>query len=256
MTAGFPASGSRNLVIGSELLNYSGRTLQTNDETIVLTGLTRGRSGTTAAAHANGVKVGRLIPPAYEGTYVAGLKMMYDVLAPALASKMNLGITSFSYDGSEWLSHSHGALGHNLTMEKVYKDLTNKEDFVHDGANSLPYTWHINSRYNWGETADNILEAQQRRRWANNVYFRRNLMPPSLGWWSIDNANEWRWALAKSASFDAGFAYLAAPRTRAGTTRRSVRRSGTGTTPRGPEPSTGRTASSCRSGATTSSWTR
>ena len=211
LTNSFPSSGGsrdRNLVIGSELLSYSGRTVRSTDQEIVLTGLNRGRHGTTAAGHADGVKVGRLDVPAYQGEYVAGLKLMYDVLAPALASKMNLGMTSFSYDGSEWLSYSHGALGHNLAMEKVYEDLTNKEDFVHDGASSLPYTWHINSRYNWGETADDILEAQQRRRWANNAYFRRNLMPPSLGWWSIDNANEWRWALAKSAAFNAGFAYF------------------------------------------------
>ena len=37
---------------------------------------------------------------------------------------------------------------------------------------------------------------------------RRNLLPPMMGWWNIDNANEWRWALAKSAAFDAGFAYF------------------------------------------------
>ena len=93
-------------------------------------------------------------------------------------------------------------------MEKVFNDLADNDDFVHDSANSMSYTWHINSRYNWGETADDILVAHQRLRWANQVYFRRNLMPPSLGWWRINDANEWRWALAKAASFDAGFAYF------------------------------------------------
>ena len=195
-----------NLVIGNELMRFRAKTDGTND--ITLSNLDRGFRGTTAVAHASGARVGKLTRPAYSGEYVAGLKLMYDVLVPALVEKMDLGLGSLSYDGSEWLSRSHGAVGHNLVMEKVFNDLADNEDFVHDGANSVSYTWHINSRYNWGETEDDILVAHQRLRWANQVYFRRNLIPPSMGWWRISDANEWRWALAKAASFDAGFAYF------------------------------------------------
>ena len=206
LKANFSGRGNK-LVIGNELMRF--RSVDdTPADRVSLSRVNRGWSSTTAAAHTAGARVGKLARVAYQGEYVAGAKLMHDVLVPALVEKMDLGITSFSYDGSEWLSRSHGAVGHNLVMEKLYTSLADNENFVHDGANSLSYTWHINSRYNWGETADDIPEAEQRRRWANNVYFRRNLMPPSLGWWNIDNANEWRWAMAKAASFDAGFAYF------------------------------------------------
>ena len=181
------------------------------ESVVVLSSLSRGRAGTTAAAHSSGTRVGLLGKPAYQGEYVAGLRMMYDTLAPRLVQKLDLGITGFSYDGSEWITWTEYAdLGQNLVMEKVFNDLADNENFVHDAANALPYTWHINSRYNWGETANNILEAQQRRRWATQAFFRRNFMLPQLGWWSIDDANEWRWALSKAAAFDAGFAYFGA----------------------------------------------
>ena len=251
----FDRSDARQFVIGNELIRRGSRAV--SGDTVVLSSLSRGRSGTTAAAHASGVRVGVLGKPPYSGEYVAGLRMMYDTLAPRLVQKLDLGITGFSYDGSEWITWTEYAdLGQNLVMEKVFDDLADNEDFVHDAANALPYTWHINSRYNWGETADNILEAQQRRRWATQVFFKRNFMLPQLGWWNIDNANEWRWALSKAAAFDAGFAYFggASDQSRYGATLRS--KSATGTTPPWPGRSTGRTGSSCRRRTTTSGWTR
>ena len=81
------------LVIGNELMRFRTKTDGTND--ITLSNLNRGWRGTTAVAHASGARVGKLARPAYSGEYVAGLKLMYDVLAPALAEKMDLGITSF-----------------------------------------------------------------------------------------------------------------------------------------------------------------
>ena len=165
--AAIPTNG--RLVIGNELLTYGSR--QGSADNFVLSNLSRAQYGTTAASHAAGTRVGRLIAPAYSGEYTAALKLMYDVLAPRLASKMDLGLGSLSFDGSEWLSHSHGSLGQNLAMEQVFNSLADNENFVHDAANVMPYTWHINSRFNWGETEDDIRTAHQRYRWAKPGVF-------------------------------------------------------------------------------------
>ena len=88
-----------------------------------------------------------------------------------------------------------------------YFELSDREDVANDGAFANSGSWHVYARLNWGELADDITHAHQRYRWYNQATFAENYMPRALGWWSIDNANEWRWALSKAASFDAGFAY-------------------------------------------------
>ena len=205
------SSNDGYLRIGSEIIRYRSRSRRRNN--LKLGNLQRSREGTTAAAHSAGAQVGLLKRTSYLGfnNYHAELSLYDDELIPRLVAALNRGIGDFSFDGSEWLSESkYGLLTQNLVMRKIYDDLADNEDFVHDMAMGNPYTWHLNSRYNWGETGDDIRVAHQSYRWGNQVFFKRNLMlrPRMVGWWNIDNANEWRWALGKVSAFDAWFGYF------------------------------------------------
>ena len=205
------SSNDGYLRIGSEIIRYRSRSQSGNN--LKLGNLQRSREGTTAAAHSAGAQVGLLRRTSYSGfnNYHAELSLYDDELIPRLVAALNRGIGDFSFDGSEWLSESkYGLLTQNLVMRKIYDDLADNEDFVHDMAMGNPYTWHLNSRYNWGETGDDIRVAHQSYRWGNQVFFKRNLMlrPRMVGWWNIDNANEWRWALGKASAFDAWFGYF------------------------------------------------
>lgn len=199
------------LRIGDELIGYRARSVSGDDLTVG--SLSRGAWGTTISAHGHGQHVARLRQDPYCGAELmfAELNLFHDLLIPRLVGSLDRGIGNFSFDYSENIALGYyGLLAMNLVVKTIHEDLADNEDFVHGMANSTPYLWHLNSRYNWGEVADDILLAHQSYRWANQVYFLRNLFltPRMMGWWNIRDANEWRWALSKSAAFDAGFAYF------------------------------------------------
>ena len=75
----------------------------------------------------------------------------------------------------------------------------------------MSYTWHINSRYNWGETADDILDAQQRLSLGEPRVF--SAQSDAGGRWAggtstTPTSGAGRWPSRRS--FDAGFAYFGA----------------------------------------------
>lgn len=197
--------GATSVLIDNEIIAYGSATQSGSN--IILSGLTRGVHGSSAVAHSTGATANRLWHYSYGGDYDAGLQLALENLAPRYAAIYGLGLSEFSYDGSEALMLTHDAVGLSAFPEKVYSLLTNKDDFVQDMAVATPYNWHVNSRYNWGETADDITTAHQRYRWSNQIYFDRNYQKRAMGWWAISDGNEWRWAMGKAASFDAGFAY-------------------------------------------------
>jgi hypothetical protein len=68
------------------------------------------------------------------------------------------------------------------------------------------------TRMNWGEPwyAD-FRESQTEYRLKNQAYFKRNLMPAMLGWFSMrDNTSieDIEWMLARSAAFNAGYGFV------------------------------------------------
>ena len=198
--------GDNFLLIDNEILTYTGTAVSGSD--LQLTGLTRGIHSSSAAAHNAGAEVRRLWHYSYGSDYNAGFDMALNTIAPRIADAIDLGIRDYSFDGAEAMLLGHDAVGLSAFTAKVYQELTDKHDFVHDQSVATSYNWHLNSRYNWGETADDITTAHQRYRWNNQIYFDRNFQNRALGWWNIDNGNEWRWAMAKAASFNAGFAYF------------------------------------------------
>ena len=202
----FPAPGV--VRIGEELIAY-GSVTPAAQGVLVLAGLQRGHEGTVAAVHAAGTRAGLLGRPAGQTGYLAGLGLLQDVLAPRLVTRLNQGVSTFAFDGSADLTRGgYGALGQHLVLEQVWRGLADREDFVHGAATALPYTWHLNTRYDWGVSAPDAVTDDVHYHRANQVYFRRNYLPPMLGWWRLDSANEWRRALAQAAVFDAGFAWF------------------------------------------------
>ncbi|MEO1011599.1 MAG: hypothetical protein AAFX53_09865, partial [Bacteroidota bacterium] len=71
---------------------------------------------------------------------------------------------------------------------------------------------HIYSRMNWGEPwYAGFRESQTEYRLKNQPYFQRNMMPAMLGWFSLQTATpveDVEWMLARSAGFDAGYAFV------------------------------------------------
>ncbi len=74
------------------------------------------------------------------------------------------------------------------------------------------YFWHIYSRMNWGEPwYAGFRESQTQYRLENQKYFKRNLMPGILGWFKMTSATtveDIEWLMARSAGYDAGFAFV------------------------------------------------
>ncbi|MGE0019438.1 MAG: hypothetical protein AB7S72_07215 [Draconibacterium sp.] len=69
---------------------------------------------------------------------------------------------------------------------------------------------------NWGEPwYAGFRESQTEYRLKNQAYFQRNLMPGMLGWFSMREntpVEDIEWMLARSAAFDAGYAFVTGDR--------------------------------------------
>jgi hypothetical protein len=65
---------------------------------------------------------------------------------------------------------------------------------------------------NWGEPwYAGFRESQTEYRFKNQAYFKRNLMPGMLGWFQMrpeTSVEDIEWMLARSAAFDAGYAFV------------------------------------------------
>jgi hypothetical protein len=85
-----------------------------------------------------------------------------------------------------------------------------REAFINDASMPHHYTWHIATRYNWGEPwYAGFRESQTMLRMKNQILYTRNLIPRMLGWFSIrkeTTLEDAEWLGARSAGFDAGFA--------------------------------------------------
>ncbi|MCY4421495.1 MAG: fibronectin type III domain-containing protein, partial [Acidimicrobiaceae bacterium] len=199
-------SSAGHLLIDEEIIEYTEASL--SGGVLRLSGLTRGASNSVAAGHAKDARARRLWAYGYGSSYNAGLGMMVNAVAPRMADIVDLGITDISLDGNEATTLSHDALGLSALLERFYFELSDNEDRNIDGAFLNSGSWHVYSRANWGELEDDITIAHQRYRWYNQATFAENYLPRAMGWWVISDDDEWRWAMAKAASFDAGFAYF------------------------------------------------
>jgi hypothetical protein len=118
-----------------------------------------------------------------------------------------------SFDGLEgnWAS-GMGQYGCSLFTKAWYDALTpaQRGRSINDASNPHHFTWHIATRYNWGEPwYAGFRESQTLYRLKNQLFYTRNLIPRMLGWFSLraeTTLEDAEWLCARAAGYDAGFA--------------------------------------------------
>jgi hypothetical protein len=199
-----------SVVIGSEIIRYRDVSA---DKPWKLTGCVRGAFNTKASAHTKGEKIGKLMDHGYK-VFLSDANLSEEI-AKNLARLFNeTGLMQTSFDGLEgtW-STGMGQYGRSLFTKTWYDNLKPelRGKIINDASNPGHFNWHINTRYNWGEPwYAGFRESQTTYRLMNQDYFRRNLLPSMLGWFSMSSQTsieDTEWLLARAGGFDAGFAF-------------------------------------------------
>lgn len=199
------------VMIGQELIRYS---TVSSQAPWVLKDCVRGAFGTMAAAHAPGDPIAKLADHGYK-VFLGNMDLNQEI-ARKIASFMNYtGVRMLDFDGLEG-NHSsgYGNYGEALFAKAWYDQLqpSVKNHFLLGASRSGHYFWHIYSRMNWGEPwYAGFRESQTEYRLFNQKYYKRNLMPGMLGWFRMTastTTEDIEWLMARSASYNAGFAFV------------------------------------------------
>lgn len=195
------------VMIGTELVRYE----KVSDAAPWrLLNCQRGAWGTTASAHAAADTIAKLIDHPY-GVFLTDIDLTKEQ-AHNIANVFNeTGIMQVSFDGLEgaW-STGLGQYGLSMMIGEWYDHLDPKyKNCINDASMTTHYNWPIFTRMNWGEPwYAGFRESQIGYRLMNQDFYRRNLMPCMLGWFTYGSATsieDVNWLLARSAAFDAGY---------------------------------------------------
>jgi len=208
----FKNNSLRTIQIGDELIQYGG---VEGTKPAVLIDCQRGAWGTTASAHSASDIAYKLVDHPYK-VFLTEPSLSIE-MATTLAEIYNeTGLRQISFDGLEGnRSTGMGNYGEILFTDTWYKELSPdiKDHYIADASRTSHYFWHMYSRMNWGEPwYAGFRESQQEYRLKNQAYFKRNYMPGMLGWFLLrenTSIEDIEWLLARSAAFDAGFAFVA-----------------------------------------------
>ena len=200
----------KTVVIGNELIRYGGISEQVP---WTLLECQRGAFGTTASPHKNGHKIRKLADHGYN-VFLTNSELSIEVAANIAELFNKTGLRQISFDGLEG-NHSTGMgnYGEVLFTKTWYDFLSEeiKQHYIADASRSGHFFWHIYTRMNWGEPwYAGFRESQTEYRLHNQKYFQRNFMPGMLGWFrmtSETSIEDIEWMLARSAAFDAGYAF-------------------------------------------------
>ncbi len=201
----------RAAVVGSEILQY---TSVSDEAPWRLLGVERGAFGTLPGVHQAGVEIGKLADHGYR-VFLTDVSLTIE-MATTLARLFNqTGLRQISFDGLEGnRSTGMGNYGEILFTSTWYDALSEdiRNHYIADASRTSHYFWHIYSRMNWGEPwYAGFRESQTEYRLKNQAYFRRNMMPGMLGWFRMQpetSVEDIEWMLARSAAFDAGYAFV------------------------------------------------
>jgi hypothetical protein len=199
------------VVIGEELVRYE--SVSTNAPWRLLK-CQRGAWGTTAATHAAGTSIGRLMDHDYN-VFLSDADLTVEVARNLARLCNHAGIRQISLDGLEgaW-STGMGQYGRTLFAQSFYSSLNPElRDIINDASNPGHFNWHAYTRMNWGEPwYAGFRESQTLYRFKNQLHYDRNLTPRMLGWFALrpdTSLEDAEWLLARAAGFDAGFALAA-----------------------------------------------
>ena len=199
------------VMIGEELIRYG---KVSDNEPYRLLDCERGAWGTISSSHKSGDKVSKLIDHGYK-VFLTNPEMSVEV-AEKIAELYNYcGLSQISFDGLEGnRSTGMGNYGEIIFTNTWWESLSEEErsHLIIDASRTTHYFWHMYSRMNWGEPwYAGFRESQTQYRLKNQEYFQRNMMPGMLGWFSMRNnttVEDIEWMLARSAAFDAGYAFV------------------------------------------------
>lgn len=197
------------IAVGDELIRYEGVSAAAPWR---LLHCQRGAWGTKASAHRQGDTVGKLMDHSYK-VFLTDAGLGQEVARRIAEFSNYTGAMQLSLDGLEgnW-STGMGQYGCSLFTKAWYDALTPAERgrFINDASNPHHFTWHIATRYNWGEPwYAGFRESQTLYRLKNQLFYTRNLIPRMLGWFSLrpeTTLQDAEWLCARAAGYDAGFA--------------------------------------------------
>ncbi|WP_209331682.1 AlbA family DNA-binding domain-containing protein [Lunatimonas salinarum] len=200
----------KSVQIGDEIIRYDE---VSENQPWHLKGCIRGAFGTRASAHKAGTKIGKLMDHGYK-VFLSDAALSEEI-AITLANLFNeTGLLQISFDGLEGVwSTGMGQYARSLFTKTWYDHLNEdlRGKVINDASNPSHFNWHINTRYNWGEPwYAGFRESQTQYRLMNQDFYRRNLLPAMLGWFSMNSQTsieDTEWLLARAAGFDAGFAF-------------------------------------------------
>ena len=201
----------RAAVVGSEIIQYRA---VSDTAPWYLLDVERGAFGTGASLHRAGDPLGKLADHAYR-VFLTDAELGQE-MAGRLADLFNqAGLRQISFDGLEGnRSTGMGNYGEILFTSAWFEALDEdiRDHFIADASRTSHYFWHIYTRMNWGEPwYAGFRESQTEYRLKNQAYFRRNMMPGMLGWFRMrpeTSVEDIEWMLARSAAFDAGYAFV------------------------------------------------
>lgn len=196
------------VVVGNEIIRY--RSVSTSAPWKLLD-CQRGAFQTKATAHQANDSIGKLMDHPYK--VFLGNHELDQEIAKTIARLFNeTGLMQISFDGLEgcW-SEGMGDYGKQLFTKTWFDKLKPelKGRVINDASNPGHFFWHIYTRMNWGEPwYAGFRESQLQLRLKNQEFYRRNLMPSMLGWFSLraeTTPEDIEWMLALGAGYNAGF---------------------------------------------------
>lgn len=202
----------KTVMIGSELIRYG----RVSDESPwKLLDCQRGAFNTTASEHRSGKEISKLLDHSYK-VFLTNTELTIEMSETIAALYNQTGLRQISFDGLEGnRSTGLGTYGESLMPYIWYNSLSDelKNHLIIDASRTTHFFWHIYSRMNWGEPwYGGFRESQAEYRFKNQAYFKRNFMPGMLGWFKMTpetNIEDVEWLLARSAGYDAGYAFVA-----------------------------------------------
>jgi len=199
------ANWLRCVRIEDELVQYPAVTREAPFELI---DCTRGAFGTSAASHAGGEPVGKLLDHGYK-VFFPTFELQEDLIRNLAEFFNATGVSQMDFDGHEGCYATGQG---NFAMEHFAERFCALVDHtvVNGSSRSSHFYWHAGHYLNWGEPwYEGFRESMQQYRIDNQALLERNYLPNMLGWYLLTEHTtlaDIEWMLARAAGYDAGFA--------------------------------------------------
>ncbi|MEI6580273.1 MAG: hypothetical protein WCN92_12550, partial [Eubacteriales bacterium] len=195
----------------NELISFG--SFEEKDGCYLLKNCRRGEFETAKSAHEKEAPLYKLWDYPYN-TLFPDLELQ-DEFSDRIVELFNkTGLSQISFDGLEGCDYTgHDEYAHTRFSVRCFNGWDHT--VINDASGLHHFTWHMNTRMNWGEPwGEAMRTGQVEYRIKNQHFFRRNLFPRMLGWFLIRLAEkkfecstleDLEWALSESAGFDAGY---------------------------------------------------